>query len=367
METRAIIEKHRDWNQSGMNSQVTAPPLKNIKRRMSPRTLFWILVAVIAVFAVIFIWPSWQHSETHSFDIGSDDHTIVFDADGKGGSGIYALDLTTGKIKLVIDTDLGEFNPTLSPDMKTVCFSGSRDAIKGAHLYICSLDGTRFRQLTKGAGVFDRAPCFTPDGKQIVFSRAGLLRDRSMGGKSWNSWDIWVLDLKSGKTKQITHGQYYSVGDPKVMSDGKSVIFTDHIYNQQKSTDDISVVSLDGFKPPKHVTQEGDYTQFDVVKTNGDILFISMRNSEKRTGGGLFEYEIWRMQKDGSKQTEVTQLRSFLSHVRSFSTGAEALCFDDPSRGNNEQLLRVDLKTGKATKVAGPDLFQDPLNWKPER
>ncbi len=303
----------------------------------------------------------------HSFDIGSDDNTVVFSADGRGMSGIFLLDLKAGKVSQVVDSEMHERTPTLSPDLKTVCYSSSQKPMSVGHLYTCGLKGENIRQLTSDPNGSDSDPCYTPDGSHILFARAALIRDYSMGGKMWNDWDIWSLELKTGTQTQLTNNKYYEVSAPRSSPDGKSVIFTDHIYNKTKSTDDVTSVPIDGSKPPSHITEEGDFSGPEVVKHSGDILFIAMRNSKKRNGGGLFEYEIWKMDRNGKNQTEVTQLRTYLSNIRALRSEETALCLDDPSRNNERNIMRIDLKTGKATKIAGPDLFHNPLKWKPER
>ena len=57
-------------------------------------------------------------------------------------------------------------------------------------------NGTGVRQLTDGHGD-DRDPCSSPDGTKIAFSS-----DRAFKG----SYNIWVVDVATGKLTQWTSG-----------------------------------------------------------------------------------------------------------------------------------------------------------------
>ena len=80
-------------------------------------------------------------------------------------------------------------------------------------------DGTGLRQLTTGHGD-DREPRFSPDGKTVAFSS-----DRAFKG----SYDVWTVDIASGKLKQITSGvddEY----EPDWSPDGRQLAYVDGVF-----------------------------------------------------------------------------------------------------------------------------------------
>src|ERR1700733_993371 len=80
-------------------------------------------------------------------------------------------------------------------------------------------DGTGLRQLTTGHGD-DREPRFSPDGKTVAFSS-----DRAFKG----SYDVWTVDVASGKLNQITSGADDEY-EPAWSPDGKQLAYVDGVF-----------------------------------------------------------------------------------------------------------------------------------------
>jgi Tol biopolymer transport system component len=106
----------------------------------------------------------------------------------------------TGLETYLIDLDTGEMTPlpksiapageySVSPDGTMVAYPA------GGQVFIASLDGTDVQQVThyrRGAGMLD----WSPDGEAIAFSRISGQGDVA---------DIFVLDLATGETSQVTN------------------------------------------------------------------------------------------------------------------------------------------------------------------
>ena len=124
-----------------------------------------------------------------NIDISPDGTQILFSTYGD----LYLLNLQTKSVSQLTNTPEGEGAATFSPDGKSIAYVASTSG-EGLRLFIRSLDGAHVRQLTNEPQASDHAPSFSPDGAQIAFARAHTLRARSMGGKSWNDWDIYVIN-----------------------------------------------------------------------------------------------------------------------------------------------------------------------------
>lgn len=96
--------------------------------------------------------------------------------------------------------------PVVSPDGKAVVFSALGD------LYWLDIGTPTPKQLTSDAFI-EADPCFSPDGRYLVFSS-----DRS------GSINLWVRDLQTGQDRQLTNGTE-EINTPTFAPDGKRIAF----------------------------------------------------------------------------------------------------------------------------------------------
>lgn len=96
----------------------------------------------------------------------------------------------------------------LSPDGQTIVFDLLGD------LYTLPIAGGQASRLTHGMA-FDVQPRYSPDGKKVAF-----VSDRS--GRN----QIWILDLVTGDTTEVTSGRGQEVLSPEWTPDGEYVVFS---------------------------------------------------------------------------------------------------------------------------------------------
>ncbi|HXL33928.1 MAG TPA: prolyl oligopeptidase family serine peptidase, partial [Gemmatimonadales bacterium] len=138
------------------------------------------------------------------YDWTPDGRTIVFDGlrDSTWDrqyqvSRIYAVDVASGAIRALVSRPGNWANPAVSPDGKSVAFTGYDSTVhthRTSDLWIAGIDGSGVRDVSKS---FDRDPGelhWTPDGKGVLF-QAG---DRG-------SINVHYADLAGG-VRDITQG-----------------------------------------------------------------------------------------------------------------------------------------------------------------
>lgn len=78
-----------------------------------------------------------------SFDVSPDGSLLVFNAVGKGTRDLYLLNLQTGAVRRLMETEACEIDPRFSPDGKSIVYaarSPGRDEKSPWHLYLLKID-----------------------------------------------------------------------------------------------------------------------------------------------------------------------------------------------------------------------------------
>jgi TolB protein len=110
----------------------------------------------------------------------------------------------------VIATTLEDSRGAWSPDGRRIAFNSDRSGTM--NIWIHDLDSGDTRQLTTGPGG-DFQPNWSPDGRSVVFfsNRAG-------------NADIWSAEVESGRIRQLTSDPAIDV-NPFYSPDGRSIVF----------------------------------------------------------------------------------------------------------------------------------------------
>jgi len=141
--------------------------------------------------------------------ISRDGKKIVF---VRGGE-IYLTNADGDSLEQVTNDDLDHDEPVLSPDGKTIVFSGLRRGKSFPQIFAVNSDGTNERALTPGTAA-DSEPSFSPDGNRIVFVRGP--------GDS----KLVTMPAGGGDVKYLTGNFPFSTPDsPSYSPNGKRILF----------------------------------------------------------------------------------------------------------------------------------------------
>jgi Tol biopolymer transport system component len=116
------------------------------------------------------------------------------------------LPLAPGRTVSITATEGSWLSLDVSPDGRTIVFDFLGD------LYTLPIGGGEATPITRGMA-FDGQPRFSPDGTKVVFTS-----DRD-GGEN-----LWILDLASGDTSQVTKGKSYRYQSPEWTPDGDYLV-----------------------------------------------------------------------------------------------------------------------------------------------
>jgi len=213
-----------------------------------------------------------------------DGRSIAFTSYRRGGANIFISNIFEGTlVEVTQGPKVGEnWLPAWSPDGTKVAFSSTRDG--NPEIYIANRDGSGIRRLTNHPGI-DISPTWSPSGTQIAFTsdRTGtpqiwivgvdglnLHRETSESFCDKPSWsappyneiayasrngpgfDIKILDLATGQTRQLTFGEG-SNESPAFAPNGRHLVFT----STRSGKTQVFTVSRDG-KNVRQLTKSGN-------------------------------------------------------------------------------------------------------------
>jgi Tol biopolymer transport system component len=127
--------------------------------------------------------------------VSPDGRTIAFRicADASPGCAVGTMNINGGNLRMLTDGSVNWDFPNWSPDSKRIAISGFNGG--SANIAVMNADGSSFRQLTSDPSTYSVWACFSPDGTEILFSRAP--------STSW--WDLYTMHPDGTGVTQVTH------------------------------------------------------------------------------------------------------------------------------------------------------------------
>ena len=142
---------------------------------------------------------------------------IVFTSTRDGTRGIYVMDDDSSNVTLLTDI-LSPSRPRWSPDGKQIVFTRNINAgnSQNKHMLLMNADGTNIRQLTEPSNnKWSGHASFLPDGKSILFKQTERIDNE-------DRFSVNIMDLDRSKIKQISD---LGANFPDISPDGRHIVF----------------------------------------------------------------------------------------------------------------------------------------------
>src|SRR5262245_29919085 len=218
-------------------------------------------------------------------------------------------------------TSIGDYNPTFSSDGQTLAWN--RTSQDGTSIYTMALSGGDEQRLISGQQ-FGWGLAWTPDGRDIVFGKAGWLAN--------SAW-LWKISRNGGEPERLQFGQ--EGVQPSIRGNRL-------VYSRQMSSINIWRRSLNSSDHPSdrfiYSTRMESGPQFS---PNGKMVaFESTRSGN---------YEIWMCRSDGTGLVQVTHFNSMTGTPR-WSPDGRQIAFDSRAPGN-ASIFVIDAQGGSPHRV----------------
>jgi Tol biopolymer transport system component len=268
-----------------------------------------------------------------------DGSSIVFAVQRKGVAQIARINPDGSHLTLLTHEDRAADSPAYSPDGRLLVYSGSLGIARG--LFIMDVQSGQSRQITHPENYLDIYPSFFQDGKRIVFARAHRHDRYSMGGWRWYDWDLYQVNVDGTGEERLTHEEFYEMDPPYPSPNGQLVVLG--VYGAIRAGEEGAKKRIVMVRMTDHSLQA--LTKGDSIDStpaflpNGrSVAFVSNRGSQ---AGERYSYNVWTMDLTGNNLAPLTALNSSFHWPHFFPDGRSLVVVKDLPDGPHE-LWRMD-------------------------
>ncbi len=118
------------------------------------------------------------------------------------------------RVATIVDDGARNHHVQLSPSGTTLAFDSDRDGVRG--VYVASAEGRDVRRVS-GPG-YAAVPTWSPDGRRLAFIRGEEAKPAV--------WNLWLLDLASGRQTRVTAFRHGQVWGGAWFNDGRRIAFS---------------------------------------------------------------------------------------------------------------------------------------------
>jgi len=242
-----------------------------------------------------------------------------------------------------------------SPDSQELVYS------MAGTLWRQRVDSNEAVQLTDGGLGYDYQPDWSPDGKSVVY----VCYEK-------DAMELWLLDLASGRTTQLTGNGTVNV-EPRWSPDGKKIVWVSTEYNRRFHV--FLADFVDGeLKNVTRLTGETKsslpryyYSQYDMeinpvwTRDGKEVLFVSNRGHIYGTGG------FWLMKAGpGAEAREIHYEETSWKARPDFSPDGSRMVYSSYLGGQWHNLWLMPATGGDAFPISYGDWDETYVRWSPE-
>src|SRR5215467_254323 len=257
--------------------------------------------------------------------------------DSNEATSIFLLSLDSMEVRKLTSTQgsIGDYNPTFSPDGRTLAFNRGSQGVTS--IYTTPVSGGTEQRLISGVQ-FGWGLAWTPDGRDIVFARAGWLADAG--------W-LWKISRRGGEPQRMQFGQQgveHSIRGNRL------------VYARQTENVNIwrrKLKSLASAAPSDRFIYSTRMESGPQFSPDGKMIAFE----STRSGA----YELWACRSDGTGLIQLTHFNSSAGTPR-WSPDGQQIAFDSRAPGNAD-IFVIDSQGGSPRRLTNEPSSEVVPSW----
>jgi Tol biopolymer transport system component len=229
----------------------------------------------------------------------------------------------------------GDYNPVFSPDGRTLAFNRGLQGVTA--IYTVPVSGGKERFLVSGPQ-FGWGLAWTPDGRDIVFARAGWFTK--------TGW-LWKISRGGGEPERLQFGQ--EGVEPAIR--GNRLVYARQVMNLN-----IWRRKLDALQASSPSDQ---FISSTAIETGPQFSPDGTKIAFESTRSGA--YEVWMCRSDGTDLLQLTHFNSVTGTPR-WSPDGQQIAFDSRAPGNAE-IFVMDSRDGSPRRLTNDPATDVVPSW----
>ena len=201
------------------------------------------------------------------------------------------------------------------------------------------------------------SPSFSKDGKKISFARATRERNYSLGGRTWDDWDVWQMNADGTGEERLTWVKYYGITAPHYLFEGNAICYSGSSHNPASVDSHVYTVALNLAGKPIQI-DSNKFSQSHPYPSPDGKRYLSIDNVLGDYNYRVVEHTF------GQSVYKIIDTQKYSTYPESpiyAQDGESAYYLGDPVSFEKPHLLKLNLHTGVSISIHDFTLFEDPL------
>jgi dipeptidyl aminopeptidase/acylaminoacyl peptidase len=298
----------------------------------------------------------------NSYDLSPDNQKFLFSYYINGKESVYESRVDGKDVKkLTGATTERHHNPRYSTDgMKILFLSKNSEGINT--LYIANQDGSEQKRLTPDKTHISEAVFSSTD--EVIYYIGTPAEDfKKAEGETTEGFDLFQIEVNSGKTTQLTDQDYFSMNNLSISQDGKEIYYSLFDGNREK----VTAFSLEEGKEigaPGSDQLPNESYSIRYSPDGSKIAYTTV--SEESQNSSLFEYELFLYNVNNNQTERLTNLKASVLSPRFFKNANQIAFLHNtnwPTEPAEHELKIVDMETEKIQEIELSIPHQKTNHW----